>query len=533
MIWRPIAVRVARVRAWTRVNRLERSAWLVAVALTAWALLSQLTTIPDGCYHDEVSIGFNARSIWSTGADQYGVPFPLYYLGIGDWKGPLPLYTIVLSTAALGNSVLALRLPGVLFAAGMAALLASCIRMLTGNRTLGRWLAVLSLWIPSIFLYARSGIVEPACFPFFTTLAIFAVLRFEVQPSRARAAAAGALLGLTAYAYPAARLFAPLIAVGAVVCFALYAPTRRLVWLTIVAGLVAASPMAIFVARHPDALLVRLQGMSIFGLGASGQRVAELFAVNYVSHFGFDFLFRAGQKAHHHWHNIGTGFVSLWMLLPLVLGLLVLLRDRGRPFHRFLLMALLAAPIPASFTTDDVPHPNRILHLVPILVLISALGAQRLLARLRPSRSWVAALLLVVAFEEAGMARQYFTEYPKVFDLDNPGGWDRGRGTVLRLAFSQRHHGEPMYFPGEFFEFDGMFIGYWGGLNPLDMRAHGPARSGVFTTDEAGSAQAAPSRALWTVEGAAPSPFPAEIVATVLRRPDNGGGTLWTIYRKR
>jgi len=529
MIWRAIS---ARVRAWTRVNRLEKLAWLAAVAVTAWALLHQLTTIPDGCYHDEVSIGFNARSILKTGADQYGVPFPLYYLGIGDWKGPLPLYAMVLSVAVFGNTVQALRLPGVLFATGMAVLLAACIRRLTGNRALGRWLAVASLWIPSIFLYARSGIAEPASFPFFTTLAIFAVLRFELQPARGRAVAAGALLGLAAYAYPAARLFSPLISIGAVICFALYAPTRRFIWTVIASGLAAATPMAVFVVRHPDALLVRLQGMSIFGSGAPAEQVAEVFFRNYFSQLGFDFLFRFGQKNHSHWHNIGTGFIALWMMVPLVLGLLVLVRGGRRTFYRFLLIALLAAPIPASFTTDDVPHPNRIMHMVPILVLIAALGAQHLLARLRPSRSWVAALLLVMALEAGGMARQYFLEYPRVWDQDNPGGWDHGRGAALRLAFSLRRHGERLYFPGPFFEMDGMFIGYWGKLDPMDMRLHGPAGSGVFPSEAAAAAANAPSEALWTVEGAAAPPFPADVAGTIQRR-FNGGGTIWTIYRKR
>lgn len=524
---------IFQARAWAGVRGLERLAWCLAVAVTAWALGHDLSVIPDGCHWDEVSIGFNARSIWTTGADQFGVSFPLYYRGIGDWKGPLPLYAITLSTAILGNTVLALRLPGVLFAAGMAALLGACIRRMTGNRALARWLAVASLWIPSIFYYARSGTAEPACFPFFTTLAIFAVLRFEQQPSRGRALAAGALLGLGAYAYPAARLFMPLIAAGAVICFALHPPTRRLVWMVVAAGLAAATPMAIFMVRNPNALLSRLNSISIFANGASRQQIAMLFATNYLSHFGFDFLFRTGQKAHQHWHNIGTGFLCVWMLFPLVVGVLVLLQRRQRMFPRFLLVALLAAPIPASFTTDDVPHPNRILHLVPILVLISALGAQHLLAWLKPRRSWVAALLLVVALEDAGMARQYFTEFPRVFDQDNPGGWDRGKGAALRLAFSQRRHDERMYFPGPFFEWDGVLIAFWGKLAPAGLRAHGLAGEGVFSTDDAGSATAAAPGALWTVEGPAAPPFAADVVGTIQRRAQNGGGALWTIYRKR
>ena len=513
--------------------QVERVLWLTAVTLTAWALVHHLGTIPDGCYHDEVSIGFNARALWRTGADQYGVPFPLYYRGIGDWKGPLPLYAMALSTAVLGNTPVALRVPGLLFAAGTALLLRSCIHALTGHRALARWLALGSLWIPSLFFYARSGTAEPACFPFFTTLAVFAVLRFELRPTRARAAAAGALLGLGAYAYPAARLFMPLTAAAAVACFVLHPPTRKLTWITIAAGLLAALPMAVFIARHPDALFVRLQGMSIFGAHASRLAVAQLFVSNYVSHFGLDFLFRTGQKAHNHWHNIGTGFISLWMLFPLVFGLAVLIRDWRRPFHRFLLLALLVAPIPASMTTDDVPHPNRILHIAPLLVLVCALGVKYALERLRPNARLTAALVAVVAFENAGMARQYFTEFPRVFDGDNPGGSDHGMGAALRLAFAQRRHAEPTYLPRAFFDFDGMLIGFWGNLDPSDMRAHGPAGSGIHPTDETSDAASLPVGTLWIVEGSTPAPFPADVEGTIERRADSGGGPLWTIYRKR
>jgi 4-amino-4-deoxy-L-arabinose transferase-like glycosyltransferase len=515
------------------IDGIERLAWCVAAALTIWALAFHLGTIPDGCYHDEVSIGFNARSIWRTGVDQYGVPFPLYYRGIGDWKGPLPLYAIMLSTAVLGNTPVALRVPGLIFAAGMAALLGCCIRALTRDRRLALWLALFSLWIPSIFFYARSGTAEPACFPFFTTLAIFAVLGFELEPTRQRAAAAGALLALGAYAYPAARLFMPTAAAAAVICFALHPPTRKYVSVMVAAGIAAAIPMAVFMARHPDALLVRLRGMSIFSPNASHVEVAELFASNYLSHFGLDFLFRTGQKGHHHWHNIGTGFISLWMLFPLVFGVMVLVRERQRPFYRFLLLVLLAAPIPAAMTTDDVPHPNRIIHLVPILVLVCALGVEHLLARLRPGRRTIAALLALMSFEGAAMANQYFTEFPHVFDGDNPGGSDHGMGTALRLAFAERRPGAPMYLPPEFFDFDGMLVGFWGDLDPKEMRAHGPAGSGIHSTDEPGARDRLPAGTLWIAEGAGVAPFDADVAAAVERRPDSGGGRIWTIYRKR
>jgi len=511
--------------------RTERIAWAVALALTMVALTFHLGTMPDGCFHDEVSIGFNARSIWRTGLDQFGVRLPLYYQGIGDWKGPLPLYAMALSTAVFGNTPVALRATGVLFDLGMAALLWWCIRKLTGSCRLARWLALFALLIPSTFHYARAGTAEPACFPFFTALAIFGVLRFEQGPTPRRAAIAGALLGLGAYAYPAARLFMPLAAVSAVLCFFFHRPTRKLVWIMIAGGLALAIPMAVFMVRHPHALLTRLDMISIFGRGSSRLEIAGLFLSNYLSHFGFDFLFRFGQKEHHHWHNIGTGFVSLWMLFPLIFGLVVLIQGRDRPFYRFLLLVLLAAPIPASMTIDDVPHPNRILHVVPILVLICSLGVAELVRRLAPSPGLVAALLGLVVLENAGMVRQYFTEYPRVFEADNPGGIDQGRGRAMRLAFAHRQQREPVFFPRSFFDFDGMMVGFWGDLDPADMRKNGPSGSGVRPVEDAGDPTGLPAGTLWATEQSTAPPFPADVVGAIPRFV--GDGVLWTIYRKR
>ncbi|HEY4185120.1 MAG TPA: glycosyltransferase family 39 protein [Polyangia bacterium] len=515
-----------------RLPEIERLVWVAALVFTVWALLYRLGTIPDGCFHDEVSIGFNARSIWKTGLDQFGVRFPLYYQGIGDWKGPLPLYAVMLSTALLGNTPIALRVPGLLFAAGMATLLWWSIRALTGNRRLARWLAVWSLLIPVIFFYARSGTAEPACFPFFAMAAIAAVLAFEQRPTKGRGVLAGALLGLGAYAYPAARLFMPLEAFTAVGCLLFHPPTRKVLWPMVAAGVVMALPMAFFIAHNPPALFTRLNGMSIFGTSPSRLAVTRLFLSNYVSHFGLDFLFRTGQKNHGHWHNIGTGFIALWMLVPLIAGLVVLIQERRRPFHRFLLLLLLLAPIPASMTIDDVPHPNRFIHVVPILVLICAVGIASLLRKMNPSPVLMAALIGLGLYENAAMVYQYQTAFPRVFEQDNPGGWDRGMGRALRLAFSRRRSGEAMYLPGAFFDFDGMLIGFWGDLDPASMRRSGPAGSGVRPVDQSGDPAALPAGTLWTTERAEPAPFPADVVGTI-ERAWATREPLWTVYRKR
>ena len=41
---------------------------------------------PPGLYIDEASIGYNAYSILTTGKDQYGVPYPIWFESFGDYN---------------------------------------------------------------------------------------------------------------------------------------------------------------------------------------------------------------------------------------------------------------------------------------------------------------------------------------------------------------------------------------------------------------------------------------------------------------
>jgi 4-amino-4-deoxy-L-arabinose transferase-like glycosyltransferase len=58
---------------------------------------------------DEAAFGYNAYSILTTGADEYGTRLPLQFKSVGDYKGPLYVYLAVPMIKLLGLNSFAIR----------------------------------------------------------------------------------------------------------------------------------------------------------------------------------------------------------------------------------------------------------------------------------------------------------------------------------------------------------------------------------------------------------------------------------------
>src|SRR5580704_1557461 len=69
---------------------------------------------PPGLYVDEVSIGYNAYTILTTGKDEYGVLHPLWFRSYGDYKMPVYIYSVAGSMALFGETEFAVRFPSII-----------------------------------------------------------------------------------------------------------------------------------------------------------------------------------------------------------------------------------------------------------------------------------------------------------------------------------------------------------------------------------------------------------------------------------
>ena len=88
---------------------------ILILALGLILRISHLSDNPAGFFCDEASIGYNAYSILTTGKDEHGVPFPIFFKAFGEYKSPIEIYSTVPFVGIFGLNELSTRLPSALY----------------------------------------------------------------------------------------------------------------------------------------------------------------------------------------------------------------------------------------------------------------------------------------------------------------------------------------------------------------------------------------------------------------------------------
>jgi 4-amino-4-deoxy-L-arabinose transferase-like glycosyltransferase len=449
----------------------------VLAALVVGTYFFQLGQNPPGLWVDETSVGYNARAIARTGADEYGTRWPLFFRAFEDYKSPILLYATAPSVGLLGPTPFALRLVPALFGLSSAAVLLLLLRRLTGRPRLARWLALLAALAPCTFSFARHSVSETCTVGLMLGLSFLALERWAAAPSAARAALTGGLMALCSYAYTTQRMFAPMMIVVAGLLFLADPRTRRTIWAFGVAAAVVTAPYAAFLLMHRGALTRRFDELSIFRDHPAWTVAAGRFAQHYLDHLvGLDFLFRTGDPNLR--HNIGTGFLPLWMAAPLVLGLWSLWRRRREKLPLFFLVLMPLAPIPVALTHAESLHASRMTHFFPLALIACAFALSDFIERARPRIVVLGLMTCAALFESEQFLYRYFAHYPAAAQ----DAFDYGEGAALQVAFAARRSDEKIFAPNDFFAFDGIRFKYFGDVDPARSRQE-MASLGFFRVD--------------------------------------------------
>ena len=109
---------------------------LILILLFAAGLrFFQLGQNPPGLYWDEVSLGYNAYSILTTGRDEHGEWLPLTrFKAFGDYNPPGYIYATVPSIALFGLNEFAVRFPSALFGSLTVLLTYFLVKEISKNR---------------------------------------------------------------------------------------------------------------------------------------------------------------------------------------------------------------------------------------------------------------------------------------------------------------------------------------------------------------------------------------------------------------
>jgi hypothetical protein len=438
------------------------------VALAAFAVLvlivqfTGLTDRPTGYYLDESSFSWNAWSLVSTGADEHGAQWPIFFESFGDWKTAPYIYLLAAVFAITGPSILAARVVSATAGVLAIAFMGTLAYRMTRRPLVALLTGAMTLLLPWTFEPTRLA-MEVALMPALIAGFLLALQARPPGSSRWSIVLLAAILALITYTYTLGRLLGPLLALGLVV-YAGRDRWRPVAGTWLVYGFLII-PFLLFNLLTPDALFVRLNEAGY--LGRPLPEVAGTFVAQLLGNLDPHRLLVTGDPNNRH-HAPGIGGSMLVGVLGFTLiGLVVAIRRfSADPFLRYLVFGLGASFIPASLTLDPF-HVHRLIA-VPVFAIALTIPAQEwLLAGVGGAGAARKAIFAVLAVAVVVQGAWFQVRYDEI--ARNRGGWfDAEYPRLLDAALATG--ADPIYLE------DGIVPsyvhGYWYGA----LRGIGPER---------------------------------------------------------
>ena len=383
---------------------------VIGLMLLAGVLrLYELGAWPPGLYHDEAYYGLDALRV-------IGGERPLYFAA-NNGREPFFIYLAALSIDWLGRTIYALRLPSALIGIMTIPVTYWMARELFNRRVglLAAAFMTVTLWPIHLSLISfRAGTL-----PLFIALSIAAGVRAYRSGRWYDWLIAGALYGTSFYTYLAGR-FTPVV----LVLFGLgliFARRFKRLWpgalIFVVAAGIVVAPLVITAVANWDVVMGRPGDVSILNPVINGGDVAGTAIGNTVKALGM--FFWQGDRIPR--HNVPYRPVFDWLvtivfvfgLVRLILGAIQRRRTALPSLPDFLdytpitrvalpnklpgvfVLLWIAVMLLPTILAEDTPHFLRAVGILPVLMVIPAVGldtlAQWVSARIRVGRvlSWV------------------------------------------------------------------------------------------------------------------------------------------------
>ena len=407
-----------------------------------------MAEIPPSASLDETSIGYNAYSILKTGADEYGVKFPVLLRAFDDWRPALYVYLVVPFVKIFGLTVEAVRLPSVILSvltiAATYFLTKEFIRRYTLIKTPihADYIALISAGLLAISPWhvyiSRLGHESNAGLVFFVFGLLFFFLALRKKQRLPFLLVSFLSLAFSFYSYQSEKIIIPIFVLVLFFIFRkvllqskrevlLAGCTSIIVFLPILQTLLSPEAFTRFkgtTAFYENNPVYAEQAKMFVSAKKEGNLMGQIFhhkkmvsvqifVGSYLSHFNPFWLF--GNKANDPHKIPGLGLMYIWEAPLLLLGILMLLKRKGAKNLNIILISwILISPLPAAITTDA-PHAMRIYTLLPAPPIIAALGLVYLFTHIPAGflrRVAIGAFSLVVFWSISFMYKQYFEVFP-------------------------------------------------------------------------------------------------------------------------
>ena len=381
---------------------------ILIFSIGALLRLYHLGSTPPSLNWDEVSLGYNAWSILTTGRDEFGEFLPVILRSYDDYKPALYSYFLIPFIALIGMSDIVVRLPSALFGSFGIVLVYFLVKEIFIEKSIefsNKKIDTRFLGLAAAFLFA----ISPWDIQFSriafesqigTILNLLSLLFFLKGIRKGLFFPLSFLFAsLSIHMYQSEKVFVPLmlIFISLLNVKKIWVSQKYYYLIGVIIAFVVALPLLLNILTNEDVLL-RAKGVSVFsnqtallsrssqkliadkdagyipGLIMDNRRVEFIRQVGagYLSHFDLNWLFISGDIGRHHAPSMGL--LYLWELPILFVGIYLLAFLKVKKEIKILLIGyLLLVPIPASITSG-VPHAVRTMNFLGILEIVMALG---------------------------------------------------------------------------------------------------------------------------------------------------------------
>jgi len=337
---------------------------------------------------DEVSFGYNAYSILKTGRDEYGKFLPLSFKSTGDYKNPVPIYSMVPSIALFGLNEFSIRLPTLILATLSIPVFFLFFIEITSSMAISL-IATSLLTISPWHIYYSRYVSDHLIAMFLVILGVICFLRMIRKGRWFWSVASSIFLSLSLYTYYAERLFVPLLILSVFVLnIGVLKKQIKHTILFILICLIVCAPLIFSTFFGPDRARAQMTWVgndvefvrnvavkplqNIPAIGSENFLLFYFVARKYLNYFDPAFLFYSGLNLTKE-DSYGLGVLYLFELPFLIAGIIMLFKKNIRN-KKLIITWLLIGLIPASLTNNE-QHPGRTFFILPMILLISAIGA--------------------------------------------------------------------------------------------------------------------------------------------------------------
>jgi len=460
------------------MDTLKRHILVVILALATTLRLFNLSTNPPGLNWDEVSMGYSAYSLLQTGADEWGVKYPLLFRSYGEWKSPVYIYLLVPFIKIFGLNAWGVRLPAALFGVLAVYLTYLIGRRLYGDKV-GLWAAFLLAVSPWHLMLSRPG-YEAGVALMLLLLGVYLLILAVDQRNLKYWILSAIAFGLGPHTYNSAKIVVPIILVYLVFMLRKKIVLKNLIvfgsilvifatplLLNLSSGRAQGRYKQVGITTDAEVTTNFYEYRKTFPAPAIINRIIfskySYFVVkgleNWVSYFSPTFLvMQGGPRPQHSIPYRGVLYFSEMVLI--FYGITAMRKYRGLAKSIPILLIAIGF-IPAALTKDSF-HVLRSIMTLPGWQFLAAIGLVELQNKKFKYLKFVYRLLII---EIIIFLFTYFLWYPKAFAKD----WQYGYKQAVEYA--QRH--KDQYHDIIFTKWYGepqLFVAFYGKLDPVEFQ---------------------------------------------------------------